>query len=46
MMLGFCCAAAGPATSAGTTMNANNIKQTFKVCFIFFLLGLLFFPTK
>src|SRR5262249_13246933 len=33
-------AAAGPATSGNTAMNANNIEQTFVVgcaCFIFFL---------
>src|SRR5262245_14523953 len=31
----FSAAAAGPATTTSTAMNANNIEETFVVCFIF-----------
>src|SRR5262249_46632854 len=40
----FSAAAAGPATSTNTAMNANKIEQTFVgglVCFIFYLLSLM-----
>jgi hypothetical protein len=40
----FSAAAAGPASSASTTIHANKMEQTFQVRFIVFLLSRCFFP--
>jgi hypothetical protein len=37
-MLGYCCAAAGPATSASKATNKIRIEHAFLVLFIYFLL--------